>query len=103
MVRGIFIALGVFISAPCFAQQTPKPSNDPLAEICTSFLDQTGQGITGDRNNLCTCLVRETKARLTPEEMRIYYEAGQMAKQVPDAIMQKVVGIATLCLQQSAR
>ena len=103
MVRGIFVALVIFVSAPCFAQQTPKPTNDPLMEICSSFLDQSGQGISGDRNNLCTCLVRETKARLTRQEMQIYNDAGATGKQVPDAIMQKVIGIATLCLQQSAR
>ena len=103
MVRGIFIAVGIFACAPCAAQQTPKPTNDPLMEICSSFLDQTGQGISGDRNNLCTCLVRETQARLTRQEMEIYSAAGQSGKQVPNAIMQKVIGIATLCLQQAAR
>ena len=103
MVRGIFIALGIFACAPCFAQQTPKPANDPLMEICSSFLEQSGQGISGDRNNLCTCLVRETQARLTRQEMQVYNDAGRTGKQVPDAIMQKIVGIATLCLQQSVR
>ncbi len=103
MVRGIFVAVGILACTPCFAQQTPKQTNDPLMEICSGFLDQTGQGISGDRNNLCTCLVRETKARLTRQEMQIYNEAGQTGKQVPDAIMQKVIGIATVCLQQSAR
>ena len=103
MVRGIFIAVGILACAPCYAQQTLKPTNDPLMEICSSFLDQSGQGISGNRNNLCTCLVRETKARLTRQEMEIYNAAGQSGKQVPDAIMQKVIGIATLCLEQSAR
>ena len=103
MVRGIFIALGIFACAPCFAQQTPKPANDPLMEICSSFLEQSGQGISGDRNNLCTCLVRETQARLTRQEMQVYNDAGRTGKQVPDAIMQKIVGIAALCLQQSVR
>ena len=81
----------------------PKPTNDPLMEICTSFLAESGQGISGNRNNLCKCLVRETKARLTPQEMRIYNDAGQTGAQVPDAIMQKVIGIAAQCLEQSAR
>ncbi len=104
MVRGIFVALGIIAAVPCYAQQSlPKGSNDPLMEICSSFLEQSGQGVSGNRNNLCTCLVRETKNRLTPQEMKIYNDAGQTGRQVPDPIMQKIIGIATACLEQSAR
>jgi hypothetical protein len=101
MVReAAIIFLGsVMLAVPVAAQQSlPRTSGDPLKEICTSFLEQSGQGVSGDRNSLCTCLVRETQARLTRDEMKIYNEAGQTGRQVPDAIMQKVLGIATNCL-----
>jgi hypothetical protein len=103
MVRGIFFAAVLFAAVPAPAQQSvPKTSGDPLQDICTGFMEQSGQGVSGDRNKLCTCLVRETKSRLTPQEMKAYSEAGQAGRAPPDAIMQKVMGIATACLTESA-
>jgi len=87
-----------------WAQQSlPKTSGDPLMEICSGFLEQSSQGVSGDKNRLCTCLVRETKTRLTAAEMKAYSEASQTGRPVPDAVMQKVLGIATACLTEAAK
>jgi hypothetical protein len=84
---------------PVAAQQSlPKTSGDPLKEICTGFLEQGGAGVSGDRNKLCTCLVRETQAGLTPQEMAIYSKAAETGQAPPPAIMNKVMNIATTCL-----
>jgi hypothetical protein len=92
-------ALLLVAAAPALAQQTvPKNSGDPLQDICTGFMEQSGQGVSGDRNQLCTCLVRETKSRLTVEEMKIYSKAGETGQAPPPAIMEKVMSIATTCL-----
>ncbi len=89
----------VFAAMPAGAQQAlPKSSGDPLKEICTGFLEQGGAGVSGDRNKLCTCLVRETQARLTQQEMVLYSKAAETGQAPPPAIMNKVVDIATMCL-----
>lgn len=94
-----FVLLGVLLaSASAFAQ---APPGDPLKEICTGFLAQSGAGIAGDQAKLCTCLVDETQKRLTREEMEIYNRATTTGAQPPPAIMEKVVGIATACLTQA--
>lgn len=89
---------------PAYGQQSvPKPASDPLQEICSGFLQQSGQGISGDRNRLCTCLARETKSRLTEPEMRAYSRATETGQAPPEAVMQKVMGIATTCLTEAAK
>jgi hypothetical protein len=95
-----FLTLAFLCAAlPVAAQQSlPKTSGDPLKEICTSFLEQGGAGVSGDRNKLCTCLVRETQARLTQQEMLLYNKAAETGQPPPPAIMNKVVNIATTCL-----
>jgi hypothetical protein len=103
MRRPIAIVLVVLAAAPGAAQTPPKGGGDPLRDICTSFLDQSGQGVAGDRNRLCTCLVRETKGRLTPQEMQAYNKAAQAGQAPPPAVMEKVVGIATKCLTEASR
>jgi hypothetical protein len=100
------IAILTMVAFPAFAQTAPglpKNGGDPLSEICTSFLDQTGQGISGDRNRLCACLVRETKSRLSRPEMEAYSRATQTGQSPPPAVMEKVMGIATTCLTEAAR
>ena len=93
---GFFLAITAW---PAAAQQNPpRGAGDPLQDICAGFLEQSGQGISGDRNKLCTCLVRETKGRLTEQEMKIYNKAGETGQAPPPAIMEKVIGIATTCL-----
>lgn len=104
-MRHIWLAaFAAVIAGPTAAQQSlPKSSADPLQEICQGFLAQSGQGISGDRNRLCTCLARETKGRLTEPEMRAYARAAETGQPPPDAVMQKVLGIATTCLTEAAK
>lgn len=101
---GVTVAyLMMALAGPAWAQQSlPKTSGDPLSEICTGFLQQSGQGVSGDRNRLCTCLVRETKTRLSAAEMKAYAQASETGQPPPDAVMQKVVAIATACLTEAA-
>lgn len=99
MIAGIVATLVVLASGPAVAQRTAAgPTADPLQNICTGFLDQAGQGVSGDRAKLCECLVRETKARLTAQEMATYNKAGETGQPPPPAIMEKVLAIATTCL-----
>ena len=86
------------IAAPALAQTAPKAAANPLQQICTGFLAESGQGVSGDANKLCTCLVRETQSRLTTAEMEAYSKAAQDGQQPPQAVMEKVIGIATACL-----
>ena len=91
-----FLAMTVL---PAFAQQPlPQSSSDPMQSLCTGFLEQSGQGVSGDRNKLCACLVRETKARLTPQEMQAYNKASETGQTPPPAVMDKVIAVATTCL-----
>ncbi len=96
----VFLALAVLcLALPAAAQQSvPKGSGDPLKDICTNFLEQGGGGVSGNRNTLCSCLVKETQARLTRQEMEIYNKASTAGQAPPPAIMDKVIGIATMCL-----
>jgi hypothetical protein len=100
------IAVLTMVSFSALAQTAPslpKNNGDPLSDICTGFLEQSGQGVSGDRNRLCSCLVRETKSRLTRPEMDAYSRATQTGKAPPPAVMEKVMGIATTCLTEAAR
>ena len=98
------LGLAAVMAAPAAAQQSlPKSNGDPLQEICQGFLSQSGQGISGDRNRLCICLARETKSRLTEPEMRAYARAAETGQAPPEAVMQKVMGIATACLTEAAK
>ena len=95
----VLVALLIAVSTtPVIAQQSLGGSGDPLQEICTGFMEQSGQGVSGNRNTLCACLVSETKARLTVSEMEIYVKAGKAGQSPPPAIMEKVLGVATTCL-----
>lgn len=96
----IFLMIALLLSAlPAAAQQAlPKGSGDPLKDICTGFLEQGGQGVSGDRNKLCSCLVKETQSRLSRQEMAVYNKAAETGQPPPPAIMDKVIGIATACL-----
>ena len=106
----IWICLGLLAvltavlgSTPAFAQQSlPKTSGDPLMEICTGFLQQ-GQSVSGDQAKLCTCLVRETKGRLSEAEMKAYNQATSTGQQPPPAVLNKVIGIATTCLTEAQK
>jgi len=100
MTKIILLAAAILMSDAARAQSLPNNSNDPLMEICTGFLAQSGGGIAGDQAKLCSCLVGETQRQLTRQEMEIYQKATSSGAQPPPAIMQKVIGIATLCLTQ---
>ncbi|MGE4062568.1 MAG: hypothetical protein AB7E79_04290 [Rhodospirillaceae bacterium] len=100
MFKSFLIGAALTVSSACLAQ-TPPASGDPLKEICTGFLAQSGAGISGDQYKLCACLVAETQKRLTRQEMEIYDKAVSSATQPPPAIMEKVMGIATTCLTQA--
>ena len=103
-MKHIWMLIVLSIAAPAYGQQSaPKSGADPLQEICTGFLQQGGQGVSGDRNRLCTCLVRETKNRLTEPEMRAYNRAAETGQPPPEAVMQKVMGIAAACLTEAAK
>lgn len=93
----------MLMAAPAHGQQNlPRNSGDPLMEICSGFLQQ-GQGVSGDQAKLCTCLVRETKGRLTQAELQAYNQATASGQQPPPAVMQKVIGIATACLTEAQK
>lgn len=101
-MKTVLAAALILAATPAaFAQTLPKSSGDPLQDICTSFLEQSGQGISGNRNKLCTCLVRETQARLTTKEMEIYSKMGETGEQPPPALMEKIIGVATACLTEA--
>lgn len=97
------LAFAIAVALPASAQSVPQGSGDPLKDICSGFLGQSGQGISGDQDKLCSCLVRETQSRLTKPEMEAYARAGQTGQQPPPAVMEKVIGIATACLTEAAR
>lgn len=101
MIRSVFLTAALIAGVSASAQTLPKNSGDPLQEICTGFLAQSGAGIAGDHTRLCTCLVTETQKRLTREEMVAYDKANQTGQQPPAEVMQKVMGIATTCLTQA--
>lgn len=88
-------------AAPSVAQAQRQGSSDPLVDICTGFLAQSGQGVSGDTNRLCACLTRETQSRLTRREMELYSQATSQGRAPPDTVMQKVLGIATRCLAEA--
>lgn len=48
MTKAILVAFLLASTAPAAAQTLPKNSGNPLEEICSGFLEQSGQGISGD-------------------------------------------------------
>ncbi len=102
MRRAVFCSL-IFIGMASLAaaQQRELGSKDPLMDICAGFLAQSGQGVSGDAGRLCMCLTRETQARLSRPEMEAYARATSNGQPPPDAVMQKVMGIATQCLSEA--
>jgi hypothetical protein len=95
VIAGLILA-GV---APAMAQQQNATTN-PLAEVCSGVLAQSNIN-AGNSDRLCACLVRETPARLTQDEMMAYAEANQNGREPPKAVMDKVTAIATTCLQEA--
>jgi len=102
-VKNLVLVMTFVMAVPgaAAAQQTLPESSDPLIDICTGFLAQSGQGVSGDAAKLCSCLTRETQARLSRREIEDYSRATSNGEMPPDAVMQKVMGIATHCLTQA--
>jgi hypothetical protein len=100
MTGTTLLLFAVLAGGGAWAQTAPQ-QNDPLQEICTGFLAQSGAGIAGDQQKLCACLVTETQKQLTRQEMDIYHRAASRGEAPPAAIMQKVMGVATACLTQA--
>ena len=95
----LILSVLAMTALPALAQQSlPQGSSDPMQSLCSGFLEQSGQGVSGDHNKLCACLVRETKARLTPQEMQAYNKASETGQTPPPAVMDKVIAVATTCL-----
>lgn len=101
MIKGIVMLAALCVGGAALAQTPPGSASDPLQDICTGFLAQSGAGVAGDQARLCTCLVGETQKQLTRDEMLTYSNATQSGQQPPPAIVQKVVAIATMCLTQA--
>ena len=97
MVSALLLS-GAAFDRTAFAQAGAK---DPLQEICSSFLAQGGGSVSGDHAKLCSCLVGETQKQLTRQEMEAYNKAATTGQPPPPAVMDKVIGVATLCLTQS--
>lgn len=95
----IFGLILVGASFPAWGQQTQGA--DPLMDICSGFLEQSGQGVSGDSQRLCACLTRETQTRLSRQEMQVYSDATRQGRSPPDSVMQKVLGIARQCLNEA--
>ena len=100
MIKLVTVLAAILIASSAGAQSAPKAA-DPLQEICTGFLAQSGAGIAGDQQKLCSCLVSETQRQLTRQEMEIYNKATTSGAAPPPAIMNKVMNVATLCLTQA--
>ena len=95
MIAGLILAGLV----PAMAQPRNATAN-PLAEACSGMLAQSNIN-AGNSDRLCACLLRETPARLTQDDMVAYAEANQEGREPPKPVMDKVTAIATTCLQEA--
>jgi hypothetical protein len=87
------------LAAPAVAQTST--TSDPNAAICAGLLAEAPGGVSGDHTKLCACLVRETPKQLTQADMLAYAQASAESKAPPDAVMAKVMAVATQCLQEA--
>ena len=87
-------------STAVFAQTSQSPA-DPMVAVCSGLLAQSPGGVSGDHTKLCACLARETPARLTQADMLAYAQASVENTAPPDDVMQKVMAVATKCLQEA--
>lgn len=106
-MRALVIAAAILISPAGFArtvqaQAIPNsPGGDPLIEICSGFLEQNSLKVGGDMARLCSCLVREVKGKLSRAEMETYDKYNAAAKPLPNALQNKISGIAVQCLTEA--
>jgi hypothetical protein len=101
--RGILLLTFTLGAAHARAQglSSSQGGGNPLLAMCGGMLAEGAAGVSGDKNRLCTCLVRDTSAKLTHEEMMAYAEASTNSQAPPPAVMNKVMAIATACLQEA--
>lgn len=97
-MRAGLVLCGLLAAATSAPAQTSAPGANPLHDICSGFLAQSGQGVAGDQAKLCGCLVEQTQSQLTRPEMEAYAAATQNGQQPPPAVMQKVMNVAVQCL-----
>ena len=96
-----FVAIAaVLFAQPVLAQSIPA-SGDATMAICTGFLAQGAGSMSGDKTKLCNCLIRETGTKLSTEEMMAYAQASMNSQTPPPAVLDKVMNIATTCLQEA--
>lgn len=100
-VFSIVLLSAVSLHGAAIAQSPPKTQGDPLMEICSGFLDQNSLSISGDAKRLCSCLVREVKGKLSKAEMEVYDRRNQAGQPLPDALQNKITGIAVQCLTEA--
>ncbi len=98
-----FVLASGLLASGANAQTLPKTSGDPLMEICSGFLEQNRLNVSGDAQRLCTCLVREVKGKLSAAEMETYDKYAAAAKPLPDALQNKISGIAVQCLTEAGK
>ena len=95
------IVILLALAAPAFAQMSPPTTNTDLSAICSGVLAQSPGGVSGDHAKLCSCLSSETLGRLSQAEMMAYAQAAIENKAPSEALMTKILGIASACLQQA--
>lgn len=99
-MRSAIVILLAF-AAPAVAQTNTPATNTDLAAICSGLLQQAPGGVSGDHAKLCSCLTTQTMSGLTQAEMMAYAQSTVENKAPPEAVMSKIVAIATSCLQQA--
>jgi hypothetical protein len=68
--------------------------------LCSGLLSQSGVATTG-QDKLCNCLISQVTSKLSADDMMAYAQATMNSQTPPPAVMDKVMGIATSCLNQS--
>ncbi|TAL01826.1 MAG: hypothetical protein EPO08_09050 [Rhodospirillaceae bacterium] len=76
-------------------------ASNPMLAICSGFLAQGAGSVSGDKSKLCNCLVRDTSTKLSTSDMEAYAQASLNSQTPPKDVMDKVMAIATSCLQEA--
>ena len=103
-MKAPLVTITCLLAAVAADAQTKPPAGSDAASLtamCSGFLEQGAGAVSGDHAKLCACLVRETPAKLSFPEMQAYAEATINNRAPPDAVMQKMTAIASLCLRES--
>ena len=102
MRRVLLVLVAVLWTFPSAAQTTNGTSGfgDPMLSLCTGLLTESGSGITA-KDKLCSCLINGVTSKLTADEMTAYAQANLNSQTPPSGVTDKVMGIATSCLNQA--